>query len=245
MIDPLTQFMIHPLIPLEWLGYDISFTNASLFMMLAVCCSCLILLRAAYARDLVPSRGQYIGQAIYTFAESMLVEATGPAGKPYTPLIMSLFLFVLLGNLLGMIPYGFTFTSHIVVTFALASVVFISITIFGFIKHKARFLRIFYPAGTPLYIAPLLLPVEIMSYFIRPISLSIRLFANMVAGHAMLKIFASFVVMLGTTSFFPIAILPFFLNVAIIGFELFVAALQAYVFTILTCIYLNDAINLN
>jgi F-type H+-transporting ATPase subunit a len=142
-----------------------------------------------------------------------------------------------MGNTLGMIPYGFTFTSHIVVTFTLAMIVFIGVTILGFVKHGTHFFRLFCPEGTPFYIIPLLVPVEIMSYFTRPVSLSVRLFANMMAGHAMLKIFGGFVIILAGTSLFPVAALPFVVNLAVVGFEFLVAFLQAYVFTVLTCIY--------
>lgn len=244
-MDPLHQFEIQKFIPLTLAGWDVSFTNSALFMLLATF-SVIVLLSIAAARsELVPGRMQYIGEAIYNFAGQMIEENVGKEGRPYIPYIMSLFLFILFGNCLGMIPYGFTFTSHIIVTVGLALLVFITVTLIGIFRHGLHFFRLFCPEGTPLYIAPLLVPVEIMSYFTRPVSLGVRLFANMVAGHAMLKIFAGFVVLLASTNFFPLAILPFAVNLAVTGFEFLVALLQAYVFTVLTCIYLNDAINLH
>lgn len=245
MIDPLHQFEIHKLIPLTLGGWDISFTNSALFMVLATVCVITLLTAATKQSQLVPNRIQIIGESLYTFISEMIKENVGNAGLVYTPYVLSLFLFVLFGNFLGMIPYGFTFTSHIIVTFTMALMVFVAVTIIGFIKHGFHFFRLFCPEGTPLYIAPLLVPVEIMSYFTRPVSLGVRLFANMVAGHAMLKIFAGFVVILAGSSLFPLALLPFAVNLAVIGFEFLVALLQAYVFTVLTCIYLNDAINLH
>ena len=245
MIDPLHQFEIHKIIPITLGGWDISLTNSALFMILTTCVIISFLTLATLRPKLVPGRLQYLGESVYTFIQQMILDNVGKQGIAYTPYILSLFLFVLLGNFLGMIPYGFTFTSHIIVTFSLALIVFTLVTIVGFIKHGLHFFRLFCPEGTPLYIAPLLVPVEIMSYFTRPVSLGVRLFANMVAGHAMLKIFAGFVVLLAGTSIFPLAILPFAVNLAVTGFEFLVALLQAYVFTVLTCIYLNDAINLH
>jgi F-type H+-transporting ATPase subunit a len=245
MIDPLHQFLIHPIAKIELWGWDISFTNSSLFMVLATLCSIVFFLLTTRQQNLVPGRLQFIGEIIYQFIDNMIDDNIGQQGKRYFPYILSLFIFILFGNFLGMIPYGFTFTSHIIVTFSLALLVFISVTIVGFIQHGGHFFRLFCPEGTPIYIAPLLVPVEIMSYFTRPVSLSVRLFANMVAGHAILKIFAGFVLILAGTSFFPLAILPFAVNLAVTGFEFLVALLQAYVFTVLTCIYLNDAINLH
>ncbi|WP_032112901.1 F0F1 ATP synthase subunit A [Candidatus Paracaedibacter symbiosus] len=245
MIDPLHQFMIHPLVHFEVGGYDLSFTNSALFMLLATVLPILFLGAASRNSQLVPGRLQYIGESIFSFVQNLIRENVGEKGLSYTPYILSIFMFVLMGNCLGMIPYGFTFTSHIVVTFAMAMIVFIGVTIIGLVKHGVHFFRLFFPEGTPLYIAPLLIPVEIMSYFTRPVSLSVRLFANMVAGHVMLKIFAGFVILLAGTSLFPLAILPFVINFAVIAFEFLVALLQAYVFTVLTCIYLNDAINLH
>jgi len=245
MIDPLHQFMITPIIQLSLGGFDVSFTNSSLFMVLATICAITLMTLATRAPKLIPSRIQFVGESIHRFVAQMIKDNVGDEGLPYLPYVMSLFLFVLMGNFLGMIPYGFTFTSHIIVTFTLAMIVFLSVTVLGFIRHGTHFFRLFCPEGTPFYIIPLLVPVEIMSYFTRPVSLSVRLFANMMAGHAMLKIFAGFVIILAGTSLFPVAALPFVVNLAVVGFEFLVAFLQAYVFTVLTCIYLNDAIHLH
>lgn len=244
-MDPLYQFKIKPLIPFHIGGYDLSFTNSSLFMMLTTLSICFFIHIATRGKRLVPGRLQVSAESVFHFIANMVTTYVGREGLQFFPYILSLFLFILFGNLIGLIPYAFTFTSHIIVTFCLALFVFIGVTVAGFAKHGTHFLRVFYPSGIPIYVAPLLIPVEIISYLSRPVSLSVRLFANMVAGHVMLKIFASFAVLLAGTSFIPASALPALLNVAITGFELLVAILQAYVFTILTCIYLNDALNLH
>lgn len=245
MVDPLHQFRIHPLIHLELAGWDISFTNSALFMVLATLVIILSFYFSVNPRTLVPNRMQVISESIYIFVSDMIRENAGKAGLPYFPYIFSLFLFILMGNLLGMIPYSFTFTSHIIVTFSLAVLVIISVTFVGFARHGWRFLRLFCPQNTPIFIIPLLVPIEIMSYLTRTVSLSIRLFANMIAGHAMLKLFAGFAIVLAGTAFFPVALASVAINVAITGFEFLIALLQAYIFTILTCIYLHDALNLH
>lgn len=245
MVDPLHQFMIQPLVHLELAGWDISFTNSALLMVLSTFVIVTFLHFSVNPRTLVPGRLQVISESLYGFTAKMIQENTGKEGLKYLPYIFSLFLFILTGNLLGMLPTSFTFTSHIIVTFTLAVMVIVSVTIIGFIRHGFHFLRLFFPEGTSLFLAPILVPIEIMSYLTRPLSLSVRLFANMVAGHTMLKIFAGFVVALIGTSFFPVALVSLTMNVCITGFEILIALLQAYVFTILTCIYLNDAINLH
>jgi F-type H+-transporting ATPase subunit a len=170
----------------------------------------------------------------------MVREQVGSDGRPYFPFIFALFMFILLGNLLGMIPYSYTFTSQIIVTFAMAMAVFLGVTVIALVKHGLHFFTYFFPSGAPLYMAPLLIPIEILSYLSRPVSLSVRLFANMMAGHTMMKVFGGFVVALGVFGIAPMAVL-----VALTGFEILVAVLQAYVFTILTCIYLRDALHLH
>jgi F-type H+-transporting ATPase subunit a len=177
----------------------------------------------------------------YEFVGNMLTEQVGSAGKVFFPFVFTLFMFILVGNLLGMVPYSFTFTSHIIVTFGLAFVVFLMVTVLGFIKHGAHFLSFFVPKGVPAVMLVLMVPIEILSYLTRPVSLSIRLFANMMAGHTMLKVFAGFVIGLGVLGGWA----PLALNVVLTGFEVLVAFLQAYVFAVLTCIYLNDAIHLH
>ena len=179
-------------------------------------------------------------ELIFEFVGNTLHEAAGKASKPFFPFIFTLFTFILTLNLLGMMPYGFTVTSHVSVTFAIATMIFLAVTITGFAKHGLKFLSLFLPHGTPMYIAPLMILIELFSFLSRPVSLSIRLAGNMIAGHVLLKVLAGFVVMMGVYGIVPI---PFM--VVMVGFELFVAILQAYLFTILACVYLNDAINLH
>lgn len=240
MADPLHQFVIKPIVPLEVAGTDISFTNSSLFMVLAVVASTVFLLGGMARAKTVPGRWQSMVEMTYEFVANLLDENVGSKGKQYFPFVFCLFMFILVGNLLGMIPYSFTYTSHIIVTFGLAATVFIFATLVGFMRHGLNYFSLFFPEGAPVYMAPLIVPIEILSYLSRPVSLSIRLFANMMAGHTMLKVFAGFTIALG---FFGIA--PLFINVLLTAFEILVAVLQAYVFTILTCIYLHDAVHLH
>jgi F-type H+-transporting ATPase subunit a len=195
----------------------------------------------------VPGRLQSVAESAYTFIDDMLLSQVGPEGRRFFPFVFTLFMFVLFGNMLGLFPYAFTYTSHISLTFALAMLVFVLITAVALALHGTKFFGYFFPEGAPLWLAPIIIPVEIVSYISRPISLSIRLFANMVAGHVMLKVFATFVVMLGGLGAVGpfIAIMPLAINVALVGFEVLVAFLQAYVFAILTCIYLHDAVHLH
>jgi F-type H+-transporting ATPase subunit a len=239
-IDPLHQFEIQRLIPLKIGGLDASFTNASLWMVLAIAAVTVFLVAGMRRQALVPGRWQSMAEVSYEFIAGMISDNVGSAGRQYFPFIFTLFMFILFGNLLGMVPYSFTFTSHIIVTFAMAFVVFLIVTAVGFIKHGAHFFSFFVPKGVPKVMLLLMVPIEVLSYLTRPVSLSIRLFANMMAGHTMLKVFASFTLMLGIFGVAPLAI-----NVALTGFEFLVAFLQAYVFTVLTCIYLNDAIHLH
>ena len=192
-------------------------------------------------RSIVPSRMQLISELCYNFIAQLLNDTVGDQGKRYFPFVFSIFMFVLIGNMVGMIPYQFTFTSHIIVTFALATVVFIGVTILGFVNHGIRFFTFFYIPGVPFCMHPLLIPIEVISYLSRPISLSVRLFANMLAGHTLLKVFAGFVV---SMPFFT-GVLPLTFIVALTGLEILIAFLQAYVFAILTCLYINDAYHLH
>lgn len=240
MADPLHQFVIKPIVPLEIAGTDISFTNSSLFMALAVVVSTVFLLGGMARAKMVPGRWQSMVEMTYEFVANLLDENVGSKGKQYFPFVFCLFMFILVGNLLGMIPYSFTYTSHIIVTFGLAATVFLFATLVGFMRHGLNYFSLFFPEGAPVYMAPLIVPIEILSYLSRPVSLSIRLFANMMAGHTMLKVFAGFTIALG---FFGIG--PLFINVLLTAFEILVAVLQAYVFTILTCIYLHDAVHLH
>ena len=237
---PMHQFEIKRLLPLDIFGIDATFTNASAFMVLSAVVVSLFLLMSTSGRSLVPGRLQSLAEIAYEFVANMVRENVGTAGMKYFPFIFTLFIFILACNMMGMIPYTFTVTSHIIVTFALAAVVFIGVTIIGFAKHGAGFLKFFVPAGVPALLLPLLVVIEVISYLTRPISLSVRLFANMMAGHTMLKVFGGFVVALGAAGIAPLAFM-----VAFTGLEFLVAFLQAYVFAILTCIYLNDAIHMH
>jgi F-type H+-transporting ATPase subunit a len=196
---------------------------------------------ATRKQAIVPGRMQVFAENMYEFVASMIRDNIGSQGRQFFPLIFTVFMVVLMGNMLGMIPYSFTYTSHIAVTMGLALAIFLLVTILGFVRHGLHFFTLFCPAGVPWALKPLIIPIEILSYLIRPVTLSVRLFANMMAGHLMLKVFAGFSVAMGV----GLGILPMFFNVALIGFEFLIAFLQAYVFTILSCIYLKDAIDLH
>jgi len=241
MPDPMHQFEIKRLINLEFIGLDASFTNSSLFMVIAIACITFLMIWGMRGRALVPTRMQSVAEISYEFVANMVRDNVGSAGQKYFPFIFSLFMFVLFCNMLGMTPYSFTVTSHIIVTFALAALVFIGVTIIGFAKHGLGFLKFFVPSGVPVALLPLLVVIEVISYLTRPISLSVRLFANMMAGHTMLKVFGAFVVGLGLIGGWA----PLAFMVAFTGLEILVAFLQAYVFAILTCIYLNDALHMH
>jgi F-type H+-transporting ATPase subunit a len=243
--SPLEQFQIKSIVPLQLGAFDISYTNSAFWMTLAVASVAAFLILSMRGRALVPGRFQSVSELLYEFIANMLRENVGSAGRPFFPFVFTLFNFILAGNLLGMIPYSFTFTSHIIVTFGLAFLVFLGVTILGFALHGFHFLSFFVPKGVPKIMLVLMIPIEVLSYLSRPVSLSIRLFANMVAGHTMLKLFATFTVSLGAATFYVGGAAPLALNVVLVGFEFLVAFLQAYVFTVLTCIYLNDAIHLH
>ncbi len=238
--SPLAQFEIKPLLSLQVGDLDLSYTNSALFMTITLVLASSFLLLATRRSALIPGRWQSMAEISYEFVANMIRDNVGQEGRKYFPFIFTLFMFVLFGNLLGMIPYSFTYTSHIVVTFAMAAVVFIGVTAIGFKKHGLHFLSFLMPAGVPIFMAPLIIPIEILSYFTRPVSLALRLFANMTAGHTMLKVFAGFVTLLGV-----FGVVPLMLVAALTGLELIIAFLQAYVFTILTCVYLNDALHLH
>ncbi|MCC6471668.1 MAG: F0F1 ATP synthase subunit A [Alphaproteobacteria bacterium] len=239
--NPLEQFLIHRIVPIKVGGLDISFTNSALWMVVATILITLLMTQGMKARALVPGRMQSVAEMAYEFVAGMLRDNVGKEGMPYFPFIFSLFMFILFANLLGMVPFSFTTTSHIIVTFALAIVVFIGVTIIGFARHGLGYLKLFAPSGVPTVLLPLLIVIELLSYLIRPISLSVRLFANMLAGHTMLKVFAGFVISLGVLAgWAPLAFI-----VALTGLEILIAFLQAYVFAVLTCIYLNDAVHMH
>jgi F-type H+-transporting ATPase subunit a len=220
-------------------GLDISLTNSGLWAIIAVICIAALFLLAP--RSLIPTRLQSIAESIYEVVENMTHEVLHENARPYLPLVLTLFTFILACNVLGLVPYSFTVTSHIIVTLALALVVFIGATVIGFIRNGFGYLKLFVPSGVPFILLPLVVVIEIVSYFIRPMSLSIRLFANMMAGHMMLKVMAGFVVMLGLAAGW----LPLVAMVGLYGLELLVAALQAYVFALLTCMYLSDAMHVD
>lgn len=243
--DPIHQFQIHDIFPIEVGGMDFSFTNSSLFMVLTVAATSAFLIFSTSGRGLVPSRVQSVSEMMYEFVASTLRSAAGTEGMRFFPLVFSLFMFVLVANLFGMFPYFFTITSHIIVTFALAMLVIMTVIVYGFMKNGMKFLKLFVPSGVPGALIPLVTLIEVISFLSRPISLSVRLFANMLAGHITLKVFSGFVVSLsamGAVGVFG-AIIPLGMTVALTALEFLVAFLQAYVFTVLTCMYLNDAIH--
>ncbi|MCK5778286.1 MAG: F0F1 ATP synthase subunit A [Rhodospirillales bacterium] len=239
--SPLAQFEIKTLVDINVAGIDASFTNSSLFMVLTVATVTLFLVGGMRKSALVPGRWQSMAELSYVFIANMLKDTVGSEGRPYFPFVFTIFMFVLVGNMWGMMPYSFTFTSHIAVTFAMAFFIFVGVTLIAIAKHKLHFLAFFMPPGVPMYMAPLLVPIEIISYLSRPISLSVRLFANMLAGHTLLKVFAGFIISLGIAAGW----LPFVFVIALTGLEFVIAFLQAFVFTILTCLYLNDALHLH
>ena len=247
MHSPVEQFTLKTLLHLELLGYDISFTNSALFMVLAVLLSTLYLTLAMRKKAMIPGRIQASAEMLYEFVSDMVRSNAGNEGRPFFPFIFTLFVFILFGNMLGLIPYSYTFTSQIIVTFLLAAFIFIGVTIVALIKHGLHFFSFFIPPGAPKVLIPFLIIIEVISYFVRPLSLSVRLFANMLAGHTMLKVFAGLAVMISSIGGLATAgsILPFIALVGLTGLEVLVAALQAYVFTILTCMYLNDALHLH
>lgn len=236
--DPLHQFEIHKIVPLEIAGVDISFTNSSAWMLAATGIAAGLLWWGLRKPTLVPGRAQAAVETLYEAIDDTIVSSAGPEARVYFPLIFTTFLFILIGNLAGLLPYSFTVTSHIAVTFAMALIAFIGITLVGIAHQGVGFLKMFAPSGVPWIMYLILTPIEIISYFIRPISLSVRLFANMMAGHVLLKVLAGFVVSLGVFGFVPLAVV-----VAMTALELLVAVLQAYVFTVLVCVYLNDALH--
>lgn len=241
MANPLEQFTIKTLVPIQLGEVDASLTNSGLFMILTVVAISLFLSLSMRQRLLVPGRWQSLAEISYEFVAGMIRDNVGSEGRKYFPFIFSLFMFILFANLIGLIPYAFTFTSHIAVTFAMALVVFLGVTIIAIARHGLHFFSFFLPSGIPKIMAPVLVPIEVLSYLSRPISLSIRLFANMMAGHTMMKVFAGFIIPLGFFGGWA----PLSVDVALTAFEFLVAFLQAYVFTVLTCLYLNDAINLH
>ena len=240
--NPMHQFEVYRIGPEINLGpANLSFTNSSLFMTISTACILFFLFIGTKKKSLIPTKLQLVTEMSYTFVAKMINDTAGSNAKPFFPFIFTLFMFVLFCNMVGMLPYSFTVTSHIIVTFVLAAFVFIGVTIIGFVKHGIKYLELFVPKGVPIVLLPLIVIIEIISYLSRPVSLSVRLFANMMAGHTMMKVFGGFVISLGLLGGW----LPLGFSVALTGLEILVAFLQAYVFAILTCIYLNDALNLH
>ncbi len=242
--SPLHQFEIHSLIDISAGSTNLSFTNSSLWMVVVTLAIILLLAVGMRRGSMVPGRLQSIAELSYEFVANMVRDNAGDGGKPYFPFIFTLFMFILFANMQGLIPKTFTFTSHIIVTFAMAAVVFIGVTVIGIVKHRLRFLTLFVPAGLPIFLVPLLVPIELISYIIRPITLSVRLFANMMAGHTLLVVLSGFAVSLSGFFVLP-ALAPLAVTAAMYGLETIVAFLQAYVFAVLTCLYLHDALHLH
>ncbi|HXE88005.1 MAG TPA: F0F1 ATP synthase subunit A [Hyphomicrobiaceae bacterium] len=244
MPDPIHQFDLHRILPLNLGGWDVSFTNSAAFMLATVLLSTAFLVYAMRSRGLVPDRLQSVAEVAHDFVAGMCRESMGKEGMKFFPFVFAIFMFIFVGNMLGMIPGGFTVTSHIIVTAALAALVFVMVLVVGFAKNGLHFLKLFVPPGVPWYVLPLVSLIEVISFLSRPVSHSVRLFANMLAGHITLKVFGGFVVMLlGAGSFAVLAPLPLLMAIAITALEVLVAFLQAYVFTVLTCMYLNDALH--
>jgi F-type H+-transporting ATPase subunit a len=244
-MDPIHQFELKPIVSLGHIGHtEIVFTNAALYMLAAVFVIALLTTMATRSGSLVPGRIQSLVEMSYEFIASTVRSSAGEEGMKFFPFVFSLFMFVLLLNLFGMVPYGFTVTSHIIVTFAMAALVILTVIVYGLMAHGTHFFGLFVPSGVPGWLLPLLVVIEVISFVSRPISLSVRLFANMLAGHIALKIFAGFVGILLTAGFWSVlAPLPLALAVALTALEVLVAVLQAYVFATLTAIYLNDALH--
>lgn len=251
--DPIHQFVIQDIFTLFTLGSDgtegsgttFAFTNSSLFMVATVAIISLYLILSTGSKSVIPGRAQLLSELMYEFVANMVRSAAGTAGMKFFPLVFCLFTFIFTANMLGMVPYFFTVTSHIIVTFALSMLVFLTVVIYGFVKNGPKFLKLFVPSGVPGYILPIVAPIEFISFMSRPISLSVRLFGNILAGHITLKVFTGFIVTMSSLGFLGIlgSALPLIMAIALTGLEFLVGAVQAYVFAVLTCMYLNDAIH--
>lgn len=241
------QFKIATLIPFHVGGVDLSFTNSSLWMLIGAVLSIIGLTIASERRAMIPGRIQVAGESLYNFVEDLISDNIGGGAKQYFPLVFTLFVMVLMGNFLGMIPYSFTYTSHLAVTAALALMVFFTVLVIGIARHGTHFFSLFVPPGVPGWLIWLVVLIEIVSFISRPITLSVRLFANMVAGHVLMKVIAGFAIMFATAGGFAWlgTLLPVAFNIVMIGFEFFIAFIQAYVFAVLTCIYLKDTMHID
>lgn len=247
MASPLDQFSIQRYAEFSVGGVDASFTNAALFMLFGLVAVWLFMYMGLRRAAIVPGRWQAAVEAVHEFVAGLVDENIGPKGRKYVPFIFSLFMFILALNVIGLLPWAYTVTSHIAVTFAFAAFIFVMCIVIGLVRHGLRFFTLFVPPKTPVLLLPIIIPIELISYLSRPLTLSIRLFANMTAGHILLKVFAGFIIGLGMAggAYAVIGILPFFMNVALYALELLVAVVQAYVFALLTCVYLNDSVNLS
>ena len=237
-IDPIHQFEIVKLVDFKLSNVDLSFTNSSLFMVISILLISSFFILSTSRRSIIPNKAQLIAEMCYEFIAGMIDNHIGSKGKVFFPFVFTLFMFILLCNFIGLVPYSFTVTSHIIVTFSFAGFIFLGVTLLGFIKHGVKFLRLFCPPGIPIFLAPLLVPIELISYLSRPVSLSVRLAANMIAGHSMMKIFAGFVVVLGIYGIAPLVFV-----ILLYALETIIAFLQAYVFAVLTCLYISDSYN--
>ena len=244
-IDPIHQFALHPVVSILVGGHDVSLTNSGLYMLLAVALTCLLVAIGARGGSGVPGRLQAMAEMAYEFIAGMVRSAAGESGMRFFPLVFAIFFFVLVTNLLGFFPYTFSVTSQIIITAALALMVFLTVVVIGIKEHGLHFFKLFVPPGVPIYILPLVVAIEIISFLSRPVSHSVRLFANMLAGHITLNVFGAFVVMLlgASAAIKALAVLPFIMTIGLDALELLVAFLQAYVFAMLTCMYLNDALH--
>jgi F-type H+-transporting ATPase subunit a len=244
-INPIHQFALQPVVSIQVAGHDVSLTNSGLYMLLAVALSCLLVAIGARGGTGVPGRLQAMAEMGYEFVAGMVRSAAGETGMRFFPLVFCIFFFIVICNVVGLIPYSFTVTSQIIITAAMALMVFFTVVVVGLKDHGLHFLKIFVPPDVPIYILPLVVAIEVFSFFVRPVSHSVRLFANMLAGHITLNVFGSFVVMLlgASVVFKAFAVLPFLMTIGLFALELLVAFLQAYVFAMLTCMYLNDAVH--
>lgn len=246
MADPIHQFEIHKIFTVGHIGgHEIAFTNSSAYMFGIVAIISLLMIGGSAGRHLVPTRIQSMAELSYEFVANMLRDSAGEEGMKFFPFVFTVFMFVMTANLIGIIPYAFTVTSHLIITLSLALLVFLTVFLYGLYKNGLKFFKLFVPHGIPFYILPLIVVIEIISFLSRPVSHSVRLFANMLAGHITLKVFAGFVAGLGALGTAGVlgAVLPLTMTTALTALELLVAFLQAYVFAILTCIYLNDALH--
>ncbi len=247
MAGPIDQFVIKPIAEMHVTGYDLSFTNSSLWMVIGAVLSALFLSIAMNKNAMIPGRLQMSAELLYEFVSKMVNENIGKKGRPYFPFVFTIFMFILMGNVLGLLPYSFTYTSHLIVTSVLAVLIFILSIGFGIRNHGLKFFSLFLPAGVPWWLIPFVVPLELISFFVRPITHSVRLFANMMAGHLILKIVISFAIAAASAggAMVVLGIFPALFNVVMLMFELLVAGIQAYVFAILACVYLKDSVELH